>query len=682
MSKQRSTPTTIQREPASGGDTHSAQVNTSGPMDAARAFSMQGAMGNSGLQGMVQRSGAGASASSDPGASMDSATSGAGEQTPYRAEMEAAFGQDFSNVQAYTGQSGPMSDIGANAAARGEQVAFKESSPGRETVAHELTHVVQNRQSGGGGIMGEGGLSNPSSSAELEASSVARAVVSTGVAPEISASPGGAVQRDGGTDVDVDADEEPEVDQDEVDRSVSNLEDLLSYGAFDWAITDSEAWAALGILAGLEIQNLQATLSSLDQTFITRLLDNLPDAARQSSAYGKVLVAMGPEKVKPYLTDLLSYGLFDWAITDAEIALICQLIMASPEQAPEFVNALSREQQRTLLEQLPDSLNNDHKGVLRVMFFGNIDSDFDFGAEVFEARFKVALSGTGGNAWDADSLKRSYTVLEGLPEGHVRGNPEFLNYIRTGAPANNVGGAFNNGQDAVKMTFDTSVIDTLTETRPDTTDPLYGVNRFDKVVRHEVGHAVDAQIGGIAKYCLGKASGGNWIDYNNDYSRVAREMVAASQHVKDLTADQQAAVVSAMSTAMGNRNVAGLPEDLFALPALSGLSDDEKDEIRGDRLWDALTAGMGKPFMRNPTIVDLGGRVYQESYDNVWTSYAEEARSRKVSTYQFRHPWEWFAEAYAAYYEPTEADGTTDHSVLGGVDSATKRAFDTEFAGD
>lgn len=69
---------------------------------------------------------------------------------PHRAQMERAFRQDFSSVRAEIGQSDAMTAIGATAAARGESVAFSDSKPSPWLVAHELTHVVQHRQSRGG----------------------------------------------------------------------------------------------------------------------------------------------------------------------------------------------------------------------------------------------------------------------------------------------------------------------------------------------------------------------------------------------------------------------------------------------------------------------------------------------------------------------------------------------------
>lgn len=49
--------------------------------------------------------------------------------------------------------------------------------------------------------------------------------------------------------------------------------------------------------------------------------------------------------------------------------------------------------------------------------------------------------------------------------------------------------------------------------------------------------------------------------------------------------------------------------------------------------------------------IAIGGRVYQESYDDgTWYSYALAARAQGISGYQFRAPWEWFAELYAAHF--------------------------------
>ncbi len=120
------------------------------------------------------------------------ASTGGGSAVPYRSEMESAFGRDFSGVDAHLGQSGPMDQLQANAAASGSTVAFSESSPSRELVAHELTHVVQQGQApplGGGssapassGLQLDTRLSEPGDAHEREADRVARQVVGGGPA--------------------------------------------------------------------------------------------------------------------------------------------------------------------------------------------------------------------------------------------------------------------------------------------------------------------------------------------------------------------------------------------------------------------------------------------------------------------------------------------------------------------
>ena len=114
---------------------------------------------------------------------------------PYRAEMETSFGQSFSSVRATTGRADAMASLGAAAATHGEQVVFASSSPDRRLVAHELTHVVQNRGGASPGVAYRGALGDPASDAEKEAESVADRVAGGEQAGPITASPGGAVQR-------------------------------------------------------------------------------------------------------------------------------------------------------------------------------------------------------------------------------------------------------------------------------------------------------------------------------------------------------------------------------------------------------------------------------------------------------------------------------------------------------
>lgn len=145
--------------------------------------------------GLISRSGSGEIASNDPGATFSAATRGGGGAVPYRADMEKSFGRSFGDVQAYTGRSQEMGDLGAEAAAQGKSVAFGTSNPSKELVAHELAHVVQNDR-GGSGVQGKSTVSTPSAAAEREADSVA-SKAAAGERVSVKEAPGAGIQLKG-----------------------------------------------------------------------------------------------------------------------------------------------------------------------------------------------------------------------------------------------------------------------------------------------------------------------------------------------------------------------------------------------------------------------------------------------------------------------------------------------------
>jgi len=146
---------------------------------------------------MRQRSDAPAESPSHAGDAFAAATSGAASEVPFRRDMERSFGEDFSGVRAHLGDPprAGLDALGANAAARSDTIAFGTATPDRALVAHELTHVVQQRRHGGGGVQGKATLSQPGDRAEAEADDVARRVVA-GEQVTVSATPSGAIHRD------------------------------------------------------------------------------------------------------------------------------------------------------------------------------------------------------------------------------------------------------------------------------------------------------------------------------------------------------------------------------------------------------------------------------------------------------------------------------------------------------
>lgn len=99
-----------------------------------------------------------------------------------RAQMESSFGADFSGVRVHTGADADVLNRSLNSRAftTGQDIFFKEdayspgSSGGRELLAHELTHVVQQT---GDEVRRKLTVGQPGDRYEQEADQVARAVI-------------------------------------------------------------------------------------------------------------------------------------------------------------------------------------------------------------------------------------------------------------------------------------------------------------------------------------------------------------------------------------------------------------------------------------------------------------------------------------------------------------------------
>ncbi|HWG72744.1 MAG TPA: DUF4157 domain-containing protein [Acidimicrobiales bacterium] len=109
-------------------------------------------------------------------------------EAPVRSKMEGAFGQDFSDVRVHSDSSASSSAqaVAATAATVGNHIVFRSgeynpsSSKGQHLLAHELTHVVQQRSGPVTGTPQAGGISvsDPSDSFETAAESNAGRITS------------------------------------------------------------------------------------------------------------------------------------------------------------------------------------------------------------------------------------------------------------------------------------------------------------------------------------------------------------------------------------------------------------------------------------------------------------------------------------------------------------------------
>ncbi|MFF9343899.1 MULTISPECIES: DUF4157 domain-containing protein [unclassified Streptomyces] len=164
---------------------------------------LQRAVGNGAVGAMVQRSRSTAAeevpeAAAEEGARSpvhDVLASGGGQplDTATRGDMEARMGADFSDVRIHTDAAADASakGIGAHAYTVGNNVVFQReaydpASPrGRTTLAHELTHVIQQRSGPVEGSEAPGGIrvSDPSDRFEREAVANAERVLAEPAAP-------------------------------------------------------------------------------------------------------------------------------------------------------------------------------------------------------------------------------------------------------------------------------------------------------------------------------------------------------------------------------------------------------------------------------------------------------------------------------------------------------------------
>jgi hypothetical protein len=127
-----------------------------------------------------------------PGQPLDSAT---------RERMEPRFNRDFNQVRVHTDSTASQSARAVNAHAYtvGQDVVFGSGQyePGTEKgarlLAHELTHVVQQADSGPATTQTAKAISEPNDAAEVEADSVAEQVLSGDAAVEVNQSPNAAL---------------------------------------------------------------------------------------------------------------------------------------------------------------------------------------------------------------------------------------------------------------------------------------------------------------------------------------------------------------------------------------------------------------------------------------------------------------------------------------------------------
>lgn len=122
-----------------------------------------------------------------------------------RTDMEARFGADFTDVRVHKGGAARTSaaEIGARAYTSGSHIVLGDGGGDRHTLAHELTHVIQQRQGPVSGTDNGGGLrvSDPADRFEREAEAQATRVLSGSAPARRGAEPSAPAQGSGAASV-------------------------------------------------------------------------------------------------------------------------------------------------------------------------------------------------------------------------------------------------------------------------------------------------------------------------------------------------------------------------------------------------------------------------------------------------------------------------------------------------
>jgi hypothetical protein len=187
-------------------------------------------------------------------------------------------------------------------------------------------------------------------------------------------------------------------------------------------------------------------------------------------------------------------------------------------------------------------------------------------------------------------------------------------------------------------------------------DVLARERLVDWTVRHEMGHSVDQQIKFMTTRGRLNMFGG-W-QMHDTYDR--RKEVAKAFLLKAGFDDSESAKLLDTATDFlrvrptGPTKMQDAPDETAKLLGVPAASVSSKFQAFDD----AAAVATAHPW----TFSDGGGqrvthdgRMYHVDHYGTWVSYLSAARADALSNYQFSSPGEWFAESYAAFYDPKKS---------------------------
>ena len=303
---------------------------------------------------------------------------------------------------------------------------------------------------------------------------------------------------------------------------------------------------------------------------------------------------------------------------------------------------------------------------------------------MFEKRFNVTAGGTGSFThsatlvpWTIPAMQQMWPVLERLPPVNVEGNRRLVHVLASTAGSGSAyyghlindpnfqsGDVVMGGQNALgdnrnDAAFGTGV---YSANGRGAGTAAINMNVFNSTLRHEIGHAVDRQLG-IMDTWGSQDSAGGWITYSNATAFV--DAIIAAGGGLGTTASPlhgyPAADVGVYRQAMINAvtNNQGFQTALLALKPTATVPPPDAGPISALYQSNRFTGNGNGPWYNPGNWRAQGGRNFQKAYPSnpaSLYSFKDAIRvARGVTRYQWRAPGEWFAEVYQVYYAEQEA---------------------------
>jgi Domain of unknown function (DUF4157) len=417
---------------------------------------------------------------------------------PHGAAMERAFGLPFAGVSARTGAGAALDPLSADAATRGSHLLFRDAAPSPSQVAHELTHVLQQRQPSG-----ERGVSAPGSAAEREASRNALRV-GLGLAPkppQERASPE-AVYRDIKSDLRK-AMEGWGTDEDSIyarlgkatdDEKAAVREDPALMAELQDELTRGEWVQALNLLGqGVETQIREAGAGwGTDEEGIYRAVESATaPAVKEMLGNGALLLYLRDELTDGELGRVLGSAADtmskDAATKPEEVFHILMLFPNAADKACDrfdtigggtavITNVITKLPLGALMTPgiIADADTHIDNDGNKNRIFATLMQRWDFNAgkavETPAGSGKIVTT-PGAADWTVDLIRKVNRALKMVPPEHVTQTVADIKFVGVDPKLETGAGVWWGGSNVIQLNEDSAGI--------------------DDVVRHEVGHSID-----------------------------------------------------------------------------------------------------------------------------------------------------------------------------------------------